>query len=504
MKKTLAIAIFLSAVMLLTSCNIIVTKPDTTADSTADGSDTEQQIPEETYPHSDMVLAPLDEIVATTEHQSIPVSTFKYFFMDNYNSFINNYYYFLSYYGLDLTIPLHDQKYAEDETMTWYDFFLEDGKKAFEQYAKFAEMALKEGMSLNDDDDKEIESYLDSIDAAAKNSSMTFDEYMEEYMGEGMDRARIKKAIELSQLGYKYYLKLYNEKEYGEDQIEKEYADGAGKYSLTDYYYAYIEALYDETDGEEEVAAAKAAAKEKAEKLKELVESGTNFNDAYDTVMGVENNEGEETSDETSSKKTDLLRTRVSYTENDETAFLYAEGTTIGQVEITYDENGNAVVVQCAALPYKNTLRTVNVRHILLNSTDYSSEEKALEKAEELLKAIDEATDKKEKFISLVAEFSNDPGSSSKGGLYEDVMPGDMVTEFNDWCFDPERKAGDTGIVLTDYGYHIMYLDGFGEELWRADCEKALRDADFSKKAEEIYGTVKVTYKDDLLDKITK
>ena len=33
-----------------------------------------------------------------------------------------------------------------------------------------------------------------------------------------------------------------------------------------------------------------------------------------------------------------------------------------------------------------------------------------------------------------------------------------MVEEFNDWCFDAARKPGDTGIVETPYGYHVMYF----------------------------------------------
>ncbi len=33
-----------------------------------------------------------------------------------------------------------------------------------------------------------------------------------------------------------------------------------------------------------------------------------------------------------------------------------------------------------------------------------------------------------------------------------------MVTEFNDWVFDANRKAGDVELVETDYGYHIIYF----------------------------------------------
>jgi len=32
-----------------------------------------------------------------------------------------------------------------------------------------------------------------------------------------------------------------------------------------------------------------------------------------------------------------------------------------------------------------------------------------------------------------------------------------MVAEFEDWCFDDVRVTGDTGLVKTTYGWHIMY-----------------------------------------------
>ena len=63
-------------------------------------------------------------------------------------------------------------------------------------------------------------------------------------------------------------------------------------------------------------------------------------------------------------------------------------------------------------------------------------------------------------FAALATDNTMDPGSAETGGLYEEVAPGDMVAEFNDWCFDAERQIGDSGIVKTSYGYHIMYFVG--------------------------------------------
>ena len=82
-----------------------------------------------------------------------------------------------------------------------------------------------------------------------------------------------------------------------------------------------------------------------------------------------------------------------------------------------------------------------------------------------------EATE--DSFAALANENSEDPGSSSNGGLYEDVYPGQMVDPFDEWCFDDARQPGDTGIVKTDYGYHVMYYVSKGEEVFWFEAAKS-------------------------------
>ena len=71
-------------------------------------------------------------------------------------------------------------------------------------------------------------------------------------------------------------------------------------------------------------------------------------------------------------------------------------------------------------------------------------------------------------------------GSKYDGGLYSRVCQGDMVEAFNDWCFDADRKPGDTGIIETSYGVHVMYFDSFGKIYRDALVENALRSADYN------------------------
>ena len=84
-----------------------------------------------------------------------------------------------------------------------------------------------------------------------------------------------------------------------------------------------------------------------------------------------------------------------------------------------------------------------------------------------------------EEFAKLAEEHSADTGSSTNGGLYEDVYPGRMIESFNDWIFDESREVGDTGLVKntesTTKGWHIIYYAGQGEYAhWQSLAREAL------------------------------
>ncbi len=78
-------------------------------------------------------------------------------------------------------------------------------------------------------------------------------------------------------------------------------------------------------------------------------------------------------------------------------------------------------------------------------------------------------------------------GSAVEATQYT-VAKGQMVTEFENWCFDAARKAGDKAVVQTEYGFHVMYYVGT-EKDWKADAVSALTDtkyADFIKSQEAL------------------
>lgn len=124
----------------------------------------------------------------------------------------------------------------------------------------------------------------------------------------------------------------------------------------------------------------------------------------------------------------------------------------------------------------------VDVRHILLTPAEDDEGNisddawAACEKDAQALLDQWLAGDKTEdSFAELANEHSTDPGSNTKGGLYENVVEGQMVPTFNDWCFDESRQYGDYGIVKTEYGYHIMFYVS-NTPVWHYYAESLAKD----------------------------
>jgi peptidyl-prolyl cis-trans isomerase D len=90
------------------------------------------------------------------------------------------------------------------------------------------------------------------------------------------------------------------------------------------------------------------------------------------------------------------------------------------------------------------------VRHILLSASTDEEKAVAKERADSIMAVIRANNN----FEAMVTEFSDDPGSVSKGGKYEDFTEGTMVPAFNDFSFN--EPIGKMGAVTTDYGVHIV------------------------------------------------
>ena len=156
--------------------------------------------------------------------------------------------------------------------------------------------------------------------------------------------------------------------------------------------------------------------------------------------------------------------------------------------EIYISEDSDFVVYVTDVPTYDND-NTKNVGHILVKVDDSEDEDelaKAKEKADNILKEFQGMAQTKENFKALAEKYTDDSGV-----FYYNVKSGDMVTEFNDWIFDEARKEGDTDVVKTTYGYHVMFFLGDGVEKWALealenDDEDGMFDEDFAEWKSEL------------------
>lgn len=100
-----------------------------------------------------------------------------------------------------------------------------------------------------------------------------------------------------------------------------------------------------------------------------------------------------------------------------------------------------------------------NVGHILIEAREGTATEEevaaAKAKADEVL-AEYLAGEKTEESFEEIGWANTDDSNV----FYDNVVLGDMVEEFENWLFDAARKEGDTGVVQTEFGFHVMLYRG--------------------------------------------
>lgn len=116
--------------------------------------------------------------------------------------------------------------------------------------------------------------------------------------------------------------------------------------------------------------------------------------------------------------------------------------------------------------------KTVDIRHCLLIPEQSGDPEKSLAKcrndAEKLLAAWERSwlTSKSPEghFARVTKANSQDESSRLSGGLYTGIRQGQLIAPLDEWCFDPVRQPGDTTIIQSEQGFHILYFRGAGRD----------------------------------------
>ena len=449
-----------------------------------------------------------------------------YFYVDAVYEFANTYGSYAAMFGLDLTKPLDEQVTNEETGATWADDFTASALANAQSTYALVNAANAEGYELSEEQKATVESNISTLEVYAPLYGYTdADAYIQASYGHGASLESYREYLMLNALAQEYYNNYANGLTYDEAALRAAEEGKEAEFSNFSYNYYYLSTSKFLTGGttaedgtttysDEEKAAAAEAAEEAAKALAEMELTSVEEFDA--AIANLTINVGAETAPTSTacdnyaySSITSTIREWVTAEERTEGELGYVESaTTTTNEDGTEAKTVNGYYVIYFLGANDNKTPVVNVRHILVTeggttdssgNTTYTDEELAAakEKAQLILDMYKAGVQSEDAFAQLAKDNSVDPGSVENGGLYEDVYPGQMVEAFNDWCFEEGRKPGDTGIVVTPYGAHVMYYSSMGTQLYRdLLIESSLRSADTGTWYEALVAAVTVTEQD--------
>ncbi|MBQ3501894.1 MAG: peptidylprolyl isomerase [Oscillospiraceae bacterium] len=391
------------------------------------------------------------------------VNDIQYMYVATFNEVYYNLYYTYSSYGIDVSTIIDISKPLEeqmvDETKTWHEYVLDYTVNTLKSVTGVYEEAIANGFVLPEEYQTDLDSFSQQLEEIAANNSMTKEEYIENSYGKGVTEETVRKMTEI-QIYCNAYIQDYQGKVTVSDEDIQAYYEANKKDIDTVAMRFFFTPTYSDEEGSEytheqaKAAAEAVAAAQNAEEFDNL---------AYENA----DEEQKKSYDEGGS----TLMQGITYNGvgiEEVSEWLFDEARQYGDTYTFHDVEYSSYLIVMFEERVDPNYDYIDVRHILITPEEDEegnvSDEAwtaAEEKANEIYEGFLAGEQTEEAFGELAKEHSAD-GNAAQGGIYEDVKKGQMVETFNNWCFDEARQPGDSGIVKTRFGYHIMYFVGTG------------------------------------------
>ena len=471
--------------------------------------------------------------VATYGDEKINVAEYNYYYMGLYNQIatttqqIDSYYgagYGAYYTGFDVTKDPAEQEYigedAPEGVKTWSDYFkLMAPEKAFMQReiykAAMSEDAKKAGFELTKDQKEEMQTTIDdaikTLSEGAEKNDFALDNYIAKTCGEGLSEKSYRELLERDTVA-QYYLEWFEEntsKTVTDAKIKEYYEKNRADFDLVDArLFAFSYAKASESSTSKDPTYTKSEAKKLANEFKDKITDQASFVDlAKEYALPSQKDSYKEDS---ATLAENLTKASISGAAEKVANWLFDTSRKTGETAVIHNEDSETFYVAYLISPAAPDRQTAgaDIRHILVqaettkedsegNKVDLTQAEidknfaDAKAEAEKILKEWKNGKATEDSFAALATSKTDDTGSKENGGLYEDITStSSYVPEFLDWALASHKK-GDTGIIKTDYGYHIMYFIGADKaEKWESDVRSAIASEEFTNFTTELLDSI--------------
>ncbi len=368
------------------------------------------------------LIANRNKVVATLGKNKLTNSQLQIFYRRQIQDFIDEF---------DNEKPLDSQIYDEATGLTWQQYLLQMALNTWKQYQLLMDHAKGEGFVIPAEYQEYLDGLVESLGETAKENGY---DNADEMISEDF-------ALGSTAEDYKYYMERY--------------------YWATLYYYDLTNKV-EVTD--EDLEAAYEKSKEVLANAGITKDSGLLVN-MRNILMVPETSNDVPTEEEWEVCRLEANELLLQWVNGGKTEESFAQLAVSNSKDTNSSSNGGLYTYI-----RKDSLLTVDVRHILIKpeggttdangtTTTYTDAEweACRKKAQDIYDAYLAGEKTEEVFGELAKKHSQD-GNAAQGGIYEGVYKNDMVETFDAWIFDETRESGDTGLVKTQYGYHIMYF----------------------------------------------
>ena len=474
-------------------------------------------------------------IVADNELVEVDGAVFAYVVSD----YVGQYGSYMAQQGYNPNLGLLNQttsykNTSTGATMTWYKYFCNQAMGKLNEYVAFASAQiakLSEGKdktvtideALSDEDKTKIDDYMKELkDYALSSGYGSVDKFLSQVYAPGVTANAVRKYLKIEALAYAYVEDYLDGLDISEEELDKYLKDNPDSFKKIDYVSYTFSETYAKDATADQKAEAYAKAKAEAEKFVAEHKTVESFKEG---IFELEKPKAATTTTtaattttpaDPEAEKNTIIKKFISEgvpynttkAEAADTKVFYewaystdrvANDTFVQEVKAS---NGDLSYVAYIIVKgvYIDEYTTKDVRHILFEidssltgAKKTAALEKAKAEAEKVLNEYKAGEMTAEKFGELAKKHTAD-SNGEDGGLYENVLKGTMVTEFENWIYDEARAAGDTDIVATQYGQHIMYFVGEGEIAWKVTAENGVKNEKYEEHLEELTDKYKLEY----------
>lgn len=466
--------------------------------------------------------------------------------------------------GFDISLSPADQKTKDEDgnEISWDEQLLNQAIEYMAKVKRYYNAAVEAGIEMSEDAQAEIDSALESLSTNRGNYSVS--SFLTLYFGKGVTENLYRQILTEQQLVALYQESRQDELKgnYSKDDVTAEYNKDKSAYDVVSFRWYTIdiksEAEKTSTIGEDESVVTTSTYPEEKEAVAfiEKVKSTKNYNEETFKQAVLDRTDKESAEYDTYSQDVATLMQKIdketikANVSKDAAEWLYetdANGNYIrqpGDMNYYVSDDGKSVYIFYATgIPYQDEVVPASVRHILVqfpetttakepaSGEDVTGEaEKATgdakaeckSEAQSILddynKYIKENASGKadeEYFGEMASKLTDDTASAGAGGLIENLANnGQYVPAFEDWVFaegdfaGEERVPGSTGIIETEYGYHVMYYVGANEHpVWYETILDDLISTDWENEQTEFekqFGEDAIVRKEMIVESVKK